>query len=64
MILGLYGCVSSVLCVTGFLGALLYVSKNSKVNKIGSYILFFDFTFGIIAFGVLSVLVIVEAIAG
>lgn len=59
MILELYGCVVSILCVIGYLGSLLYGFKNSKVNKIGSYILFFfDFIFGIIALGVLLVLAI------
>lgn len=64
MVLELYGYVVTILCVIGYLGSLLYGSKNSKVNKIGSYILFFDFTIGIIALGVLLVLAIVEAIAG
>lgn len=48
MILELYGWVVIILCVIGYLGSLLYGSKNSKVNKIDSYILFFDFIFGII----------------
>lgn len=41
MILELYGWVVIILCVIGYLGSLLYGSKNSKVNKIDSYILFF-----------------------